>query len=70
VIDHYQWSEKTDGTRVGADAAEFRRLLERYYASRGWDEKGLPTDATLEALGLDAHSLSHTSRITAPKPQE
>jgi aldehyde:ferredoxin oxidoreductase len=54
VIPHYQWSEKTDGTHLSADAAEFHALLDRYYDLRGWDrERGWPTRETLDALGLD-----------------
>ena len=52
VIDHYQWSEKTDGSRLSESADEFRALLDRYYRARGWDEDGVPTEATLEALGI------------------
>lgn len=32
VIPHFQWPEKTDGTCASPDAAEFRVLLDRYYA--------------------------------------
>ncbi|MFO7917959.1 MAG: aldehyde ferredoxin oxidoreductase N-terminal domain-containing protein [Anaerolineae bacterium] len=54
VITHYQWSEKTDGTHISEDAEEFRQLLERYYALRGWDEEtGWPTRERLEALDLE-----------------
>jgi aldehyde:ferredoxin oxidoreductase len=54
VIPHYQWPEKTDGTRLSADASEFRALLDRYYDLRGWDRAtGWPTRAKLEELGLE-----------------
>jgi aldehyde:ferredoxin oxidoreductase len=52
VIDHYQWAEKTDGTRLSADANEFRALLDRFYAARGWDAQGVPSVHKLEALGI------------------
>lgn len=28
------------------------KLLNKYYADRGWDEKGVPTQARLKELGL------------------
>jgi aldehyde:ferredoxin oxidoreductase len=53
VIPHFQWAGKVDGTHLSADAAEFRALLDEYYALRGWDrETGRPTPETLRALGL------------------
>jgi aldehyde:ferredoxin oxidoreductase len=39
------------GTRVEAEA--FEALLDRYYAARGWDRNGIPTEAALRALGLE-----------------
>jgi aldehyde:ferredoxin oxidoreductase len=54
VIPHYQWSDKTDGTHLSSDAAEFRALLDRYYTLRGWDGDGIPTEDKLRELGLDA----------------
>jgi len=54
VIPHFQWTEKTDGTHLSAGADEFRALLDRFYALRGWDpETGAPTPERLRALGLD-----------------
>ncbi|MFB6154727.1 MAG: aldehyde ferredoxin oxidoreductase family protein [Haloferacaceae archaeon] len=43
-----------DGPNEGAalDADHFARLLDAYYAARGWGERGLPTPATVERLGL------------------
>jgi aldehyde:ferredoxin oxidoreductase len=38
------------GSRLDLD--KFRRLLESYYAMRGWDERGVPRRSTLEKLGL------------------
>lgn len=53
VIPHYQWPEKTDGTHMSADGRELRRLLDRYYALRGWSkDDGWPTGEKLEELGL------------------
>jgi len=55
VIPHYQWSDKTDGSHLSADAREFKDLLERYYDLSGWDRQlGWPEDAKLRALGLDS----------------
>ena len=34
------------------DVDKFRRLLDTYYAMRGWDERGVPRRSTLEKLGL------------------
>ncbi|SEW14796.1 aldehyde ferredoxin oxidoreductase family protein [Natrinema salifodinae] len=39
-----------DGAAVATDS--FEAMLDRYYASRGWDEQGRPTEETLERLGL------------------
>jgi aldehyde:ferredoxin oxidoreductase len=33
---------------------ELDRMLEEYYSFRGWDADGVPTEATLERLGLTA----------------
>ncbi|ELZ58875.1 MULTISPECIES: aldehyde ferredoxin oxidoreductase family protein [Halorubrum] len=43
-------SEATDGL----DREAFERLLDAYYAARGWDRDGLPTPETLARLDLDA----------------
>ena len=40
----------TDGQFTPPEAAQ--RMLDYYYAQRGWDEQGLPTRETLERLGL------------------
>ncbi|WP_423995189.1 aldehyde ferredoxin oxidoreductase family protein [Halorubrum trapanicum] len=40
-----------DGT-PGVDVEAFDRLLDRYYAARGWGDRGLPTPETLDRLGL------------------
>ncbi|WP_017344383.1 aldehyde ferredoxin oxidoreductase family protein [Halorubrum sp. T3] len=40
-----------DGT-PGVDADAFDRLLDRYYAARGWGDRGLPTPESLGRLGL------------------
>jgi aldehyde:ferredoxin oxidoreductase len=29
-----------------------RKLIDNYYAERGWNSEGIPTVATLERLGL------------------
>ncbi|GAB7010248.1 aldehyde ferredoxin oxidoreductase family protein [Halorubrum trueperi] len=46
-------SAADDGT-PGVDSAVFDRLLNRYYALRGWGDHGLPTLETVERLGLAA----------------
>lgn len=33
---------------------DFERMLDEYYALRGWDERGRPTPATMDRLGLGA----------------
>jgi len=54
VIPHFQWPEKTDGTHLSESGDEFRALLDRFYALRGWDRKtGWPTAAKLAELGLE-----------------
>jgi aldehyde:ferredoxin oxidoreductase len=41
------------GERVGLDREQFGKLLDEYYALRGWDTTtGRPTRPRLEALGL------------------
>ena len=32
---------------------DFGKLLDSYYALRGWDNNGIPTKETLKKLGLD-----------------
>ncbi|MFC7325533.1 aldehyde ferredoxin oxidoreductase family protein [Halorubrum rutilum] len=44
-------SAAADGT-PGVDGDAFDRLLDRYYAARGWGPRGLPTPETLDRLGL------------------
>jgi len=41
-----------DGPSKG-NVSKLAELLPQYYSIRGWDEKGVPTDATLKKLGLD-----------------
>jgi aldehyde:ferredoxin oxidoreductase len=43
-----------DGPSAGAycPPAELDRMLDRYYALRGWDADGVPTPERLSALGL------------------
>ncbi|MFB6155180.1 MAG: aldehyde ferredoxin oxidoreductase family protein [Haloferacaceae archaeon] len=40
-----------DGNRI--TEAEFETMLEEYYELRGWDDDGVPTEATLSRLGID-----------------
>ena len=49
---HFRLPCRADGTSI--DAAGFARLLDEYYAARGWDlELGWPTAETLRRLELD-----------------
>ncbi len=41
------------GDESAIDPAEFEALLDRYYAARGWDDRGRPTAETLDRLGID-----------------
>ncbi len=44
----------SDGPSAGTviDGETFDRLLDRYYADRGWDQTGRPTRETVDRLGL------------------
>ena len=49
---HFKLPCRADGTLVGETG--FSRLLDEYYAARGWDlEFGWPLADRLKALGLD-----------------
>lgn len=41
------------GPVPGLDRDEFERAVKTYYALMGWDERGIPTDATLTDLNLE-----------------
>ena len=48
---HFQLPCRADGTAI--DEAGFARLLDEYFAARGWDlELGWPQDDQLRAMGL------------------
>mgnify|MGYP000890162274 CR=1 FL=1 len=48
---HFRLPCRADGTSI--DAEGFARLLDEYYAARGWDlERGWPETSTLDELGL------------------
>jgi aldehyde:ferredoxin oxidoreductase len=51
-----RWFEEpiTKGSLKGTklDRAKYDVMLQKYYKKRGWDERGIPTKATLEKLGL------------------
>ena len=34
------------------DIVKFYGMLKKYYAKRGWDERGIPKKTTLQKLGL------------------
>lgn len=40
------------------DEADFEMMLRQYYSLRGWDEKGKPTDQTLERLQIEVNNKS------------
>ncbi len=35
------------------DREKFEQMMDEYYELHGWDEKGVPTQETLERLGLE-----------------
>lgn len=37
---------------IQGETFDLNRLLDEYYAARGWDSNGVPTDSTLEALDI------------------
>jgi aldehyde:ferredoxin oxidoreductase len=39
-------------TRYGLDREQFRPVLDEFYALHGWDERGRPTEETMDALGM------------------
>jgi aldehyde:ferredoxin oxidoreductase len=58
----------TKGPYKGAtlDKTKFDKLLDMYYAKRGWDSRGIPTKSTFEKLGLKdvAEQLSKSVALT------
>ena len=51
LVGHYRRPGRDDGRTL--DEAGFARMLDEYYAARGWDaERGWPTPALLARLGL------------------
>ncbi len=54
----------TEGPIAGKilDLEKYDTLLQHYYDQRGYDRRGIPTKATLQALGLDAEAAS-VSRV-------
>jgi len=44
-----------EGPKKGAvvTPAEMKKIQDDYYAYYGWDDNGIPTEATLKALGLE-----------------
>ena len=57
----------TEGPIAGKilDLEKYDSLLQHYYDQRGYDHRGIPTKATLHALGLDAEaaSISRVARL-------
>ena len=58
----------TKGPQKGTalDKTKFDALLDMYYIKRGWDKRGIPTQTTLEKLGLKdvAEQLSRSIALT------
>jgi hypothetical protein len=53
LASHFALPCRDDGTRL--NWAGFSRLMDEYYAARGWDlELGWPKDEQLRELGLEA----------------
>jgi aldehyde:ferredoxin oxidoreductase len=48
------WEPLTYGPKKGTKLTPegFQKELDEYYKTRGWDAKGVPTQATLNNLGL------------------
>ena len=46
---------------------EMEPMLDEYYAQRGWDQRGIPTNATLKKLGL-VHVAQQLSRHVKNSP--
>ncbi len=51
--------DKGELTGSRLDREKYSQLLSWYYEIRGWDENGVPTDETMEKLGLE--TLQETS---------
>ncbi|MEM3730757.1 MAG: aldehyde ferredoxin oxidoreductase family protein [Candidatus Bathyarchaeia archaeon] len=66
-----RWFEEplTKGPLKGAklDMKKYDEMLRKYYQKRGWDERGIPTRATLSKLGLSdvAEQLSKHLKISS-----
>ncbi len=66
---HFALPCRADGTSI--DGAGFSRLLDEYYAARGWDtEYGWPQAGSLERLGLDdvVPALDEYRRLATQSP--
>ncbi len=52
--DRYFDAPVPDGPSKGQyiDRTQFQKMLDQYYALHGWDSDGIPTQETLERLGL------------------
>ena len=62
---HFRLPCRADGTSI--DAEGFGRLLDEYYAARGWDlEMGWPESAKLRELGLEDVGAEVEQRRTGP----
>lgn len=48
----FSLSAMGEGGHPGIGAGTLRSAIDAYYAMRGWDESGCPTEATLHRLGL------------------
>jgi aldehyde:ferredoxin oxidoreductase len=57
-----------DGERL--DREGFNRMLDEYYALRGWDEDGIPTEATFVKFGLSSEWQVFKNEVSRKKPSK
>ena len=66
----HEWAVRSEkpiraGALIGLD-----RMLDRYYALRGWDCNGVPTTETLDRLGLPEYSHHLATARRAAEPED
>jgi aldehyde:ferredoxin oxidoreductase len=59
----YNESIEVIDTRQSCERQAFRQMHREYYEAMGWDNKGMPLNATLEELGLPKIVGEKISRI-------
>jgi aldehyde:ferredoxin oxidoreductase len=67
------WEDKIPtgpGKGKGVSLEQVEKMLDEYYAARGWDQKGNPTRAVLDDLGLEAaaDNLERIGLLGVPVP--